>query len=76
MRKRLNISVAEDVYDGLYREVGPRRISAFIEHLVRPYVIPEALDQAYADMAAAERREREALATAKGLAAGVADDPR
>ena len=40
--------VDEAVYDGLYRTVGARRISAFIENLVRPHVIREDLSAAYA----------------------------
>jgi hypothetical protein len=35
MKKKLTISVNVEVHDGLYRTVGPRRISQFIEDLVR-----------------------------------------
>jgi predicted CopG family antitoxin len=76
MQKKLTITIAEEVYEGLYREVGPGKISAFIEHLVRPYVIEQALDEAYAAMATDEEREREALEWAEGLIGDVADDPR
>lgn len=76
MQRKLTITIAEDVYEGLYREVGSGKISAFIEHLVRPYVVPRALDDAYAEMAANEQREREALEWAEGLIGDVADDPR
>jgi hypothetical protein len=54
MQKKLTITVDELVYDGLYRVVGPRRISQFIEDLVRPHVIDEDLLSAYAEMAADE----------------------
>jgi hypothetical protein len=60
MRKKLTITVDELVYDGLYRVVGPRRISQFIEDLVRPHVIAEDLLVAYAAMAADEVRESDA----------------
>lgn len=60
MQKKLTITVDEAVYDGLYRVVGPRRISQFIEDLVRPHVIEEDLADAYAQMAADEAREAEA----------------
>ncbi len=35
LQNKLTIIVDEAVYDGLYRVVGPRRISQFIEELVR-----------------------------------------
>ena len=37
MRRKLTITVSEKIYEG--RTVGPRRISQFIEDLVRPHVI-------------------------------------
>ncbi|HEX8360680.1 MAG TPA: hypothetical protein VF613_11245 [Longimicrobium sp.] len=43
MQKKLTITVDETVYDGLYRKVGPRRISQFIEDLVRPRLVAEKL---------------------------------
>ena len=41
MQKKLTITIDEDVYSGLYRVVGRRKISRFIESLVRPYVVSE-----------------------------------
>ena len=35
MHKRMTITLDEAVYEGLYRTVGKRRISQFIEDLVR-----------------------------------------
>lgn len=61
MHKKLTITVDADVYDGLYRTVGAGRISHFIEELVRPYVVHVDLADGYAQMAADEAREREAL---------------
>ena len=61
MQKKLTISVDEAVYDGLYRVVGPRRISRFIEDLVRPHVLHQDLEDAYRKMAEDEKREAEAL---------------
>jgi predicted CopG family antitoxin len=61
MRKKLTITIAEDVYDGLHRVIGPRRISGFLETLARPHVVLADLDAAYAAMAADEARESEAL---------------
>lgn len=76
MQKKLTITVEESVYEGLYRVIGPRRISRFIEELVRPHVIPEEFDRAYAEMAQDEDRENEALEWAESLIDDVADDPR
>ena len=47
MRKKLTITIDEDVYDGLYRIAGKRRISRFIESLVRPYVISGDIREGY-----------------------------
>ena len=39
MQKKLTITIDEGVYNGLYRVIGPRKISRFIEDLVRPHVV-------------------------------------
>ena len=39
MQKKLTITIDEDVYAGLYQVVGKRKISRFIESLVRPHVM-------------------------------------
>ena len=61
MQKKLTITIDEDVYEGLYQVVGPRRISGFIEDLVRPHVLHPDLEAAYAEMARDEKREEAAL---------------
>jgi hypothetical protein len=61
MQKKLTITVDEDVYEGLHRTIGPRKISKFVEDLVRPHVIHPNLESAYADMASDKKREKEAL---------------
>lgn len=61
MLKKLTITIDEDVYEGLYANVGPRRISRFIEDLVRPHVTRQDLAEAYRQMAEDEAREFEAL---------------
>ena len=76
MQKKLTITVDEQVYRGLYRVVGPRRISRFIESLVRPHVIEEDLFAAYGEMARDEERERAALEWAEATAGDVADATR
>lgn len=76
MQKKLTITVDELVYDGLYRVVGPRRISQFIEDLVRPHVVDEDLHLAYAEMAADEAREAAATEWSESLIVDVADETR
>ena len=67
MQKKLTITIAEEVYDGLDRRIGKRRISAFIERLVRPYVLDEELETAYKQMARDEQREYDAQDWSEGL---------
>lgn len=62
MRKRMTITLDETVYEGLYRRVGKRGISKFIENLVRPHVKDTSLDEDYQAMAADKVREAEATA--------------
>ncbi len=61
MQKKLTITVDERVYEGLHSVVGRRKISQFIESLVRPHVIKSSLEGAYREMASDEARETEAL---------------
>ncbi|MBI5191711.1 MAG: addiction module antitoxin [Nitrospirae bacterium] len=61
MNKRLTITLDEEVYDGLQKTAGPRKISRFVEDLVRPHVVHADLDSAYARMARDKKREGEAL---------------
>ncbi len=74
MQKKLTITIDEKVYDGLYRVVGPGKISRFIEQMVRPHVMDYDLDQMYADMASDEAREREALEWSESTISDVADE--
>lgn len=74
MQKKLTITVDEQVYEGLYQVVGPRRISRFIENLVRPHVLHPELEAAYAEMANDEERERAALEWAEATVGDAADE--
>jgi hypothetical protein len=76
VQKKLTITLDERVYAGLHAVVGRRRISWFIESLVRPHVIDKALDAAYAEMARDESREAEALEWADATVGDVADEAR
>jgi hypothetical protein len=61
MQKKLTITMDKGVYEGLQRVIGKRKISQFIEGLVRPHVLPQKLDDAYRDMANDKKRETQAL---------------
>ena len=61
MQKKLTITIDEEVYEGLHKTIGPRKISKFVEELVRPHVVNPNLDSAYADMAKDKKREKEAV---------------
>ena len=76
MPKKLTITIDEQVYEGLHQIVGRRRISRFIEDLVRPYVIRQDLEAAYKQMAQDESRESEALEWSEGTIGDVGNEPR
>jgi hypothetical protein len=73
MKKKLTITVSEDVYEGLYRVVGPRHIGEFLESLARPHVVLDDMDEAYASMAADEQRESQALEWTEGTSDDLSD---
>jgi hypothetical protein len=76
MQKKLTITVDERVYDGLHNVIGRRKISQFIESLVRPHVLKSSLDGAYREMALDEARESEALEWSESTIGDVADETR
>ena len=59
MHKKMTISLDEAVYEGLYRTVGKRKMSQFIEDLLRPHVLDTSLDAGYKAMASEAERESE-----------------
>lgn len=61
MQKKLTITVDEEVYAGLHKVIGPRKISRFVQEIVRPYVLRPDYESAYAEMAKDRKRENEAL---------------
>lgn len=72
MRKKLTITVDEEVYEGLHKIIGPRKISRFVQELVRPHVMRPNLESAYADMAKNKKREQEAIEWAESTFKDVA----
>ncbi len=76
MQKKLTVTIDEEVYDGLRAVIGPRKISRFIEELVRPHVVKKNMYAAYEEMAADQVRESEALEWAEGTLGDVNDEER
>jgi hypothetical protein len=76
MHRKMTITLDEAVYDGLYRTVGKRRMSQFIEDLLRPHVVDTSLDAGYRAMAADTAREAEAAEWSNALSGDMADATR
>jgi predicted CopG family antitoxin len=76
MQKKLTVTIDEEVYDGLREVIGPRKISRFIEDLVRPHVIKKEIYAAYREMADDQVRESEALEWAQATFGDVNDEAR
>ena len=76
MQKKLTVTIDEEVYDGLRAVIGPRKISRFIEELVRPHVVRKDMYAAYKEMAADRVRESEALEWTESTFGGLNDEER
>ena len=76
MQRKLTITLDEQVYQGLHTVIGRRRISQFIESIVRLHVLEQGLAAAYQQMAADEAREKEALEWVETTIGDVADEAR
>jgi hypothetical protein len=76
MHKRMTITLDEVVYDGLYRTIGKRRMSQFIEDLLRPHVLDTSLDDGYRAMAADAVREAQAQEWSNALARDMNSEAR
>ena len=74
MQKKLTVTIDEEVYNGLREVIGPRKISRFIEELVRPHVVKKNMYAAYKEMAADQVRESEALEWAEATFGDVNDE--
>lgn len=55
----MTITLDEAIYRDLYRQVGRRKMSQFIEDAVRPLLTTEQLDAEYAEMARDSERNAE-----------------
>jgi predicted CopG family antitoxin len=76
MQKKLTITVDEAVYKGLHKTIGPRKISKFIEELVRPHVVRPNMELAYAQMSKDKKRETDALDWAEATFKDIAHEKK
>jgi hypothetical protein len=74
MQKKLTITIDREVYFGLHKVIGPRKISKFVEGLVRPHVIKHELESAYKEMAKDRAREKEALEHSEATLGDIAHE--
>lgn len=76
MQKKLTITIDEEVYEGLHKHIGARKISRFIQEIVRPHVVRPNLESAYSEMAKDKSREKEAEEWAEITFKDVAHETR
>ena len=71
MKKKLTITVDEHVYDGLYSVIGPGKISAFIENLIKLVINDIDMDGAYKELAAFEKNNNDSLEWSESLISDI-----
>lgn len=76
MHKKMTITLDEAVYDGLWRTIGKRRMSQFIEDLLRPHVLDQSLEDGYKAMAADTAREADAAEWCNALSKDMLSEAR
>jgi len=76
MQKKLTVTIDEEVYEGLRTVIGPRKISRFIQELVRPHVVKRDMYAAYKEMAADQIRESGALEWAEATIGDLGNEER
>lgn len=76
MQKKLTLTIDEEVYEGLHKVIGQRKISRFIEEIVRPHVLKKDMYSAYKEMAADKIRESEAFEWAEGTIGDFGNEER
>ena len=74
MQRKLTLTIDEEVYNGLRSVIGPRKISRFIQELVRPHVVKRDIYAAYEEMSVDQTRESEALEWAEGTFGDISDE--
>jgi hypothetical protein len=72
----MTITLDEAVYDGFYRTVGKRKMTHFIEDLLKPLVLDSSLDGGYKAMASDTLREAQAAEWCNALSGDAAHETR
>jgi predicted CopG family antitoxin len=67
MQKKLTITIEEETYNKLYSVIGTRKISKFIEGLIKPHLVSNSLADAYNSMGVDKERESQANEWIEGL---------
>jgi hypothetical protein len=70
MTRQPPISIATRIFDGLQAIIGQRNIAKYLENLAHPFLIPNRLSVAYAEMSHDAVREAEADEWCEPWAAG------
>jgi hypothetical protein len=76
MHRKMTITLDATIYEGLRRTIGKRKMSQFIEDLLRPHVTLKSLDDGYRAMANDTARETEALEWSNAMAKDMAHEAR
>lgn len=69
-KKKLTIMLDEDVYRGLHKRIGQRRIGTFLSSIARPFVARNELEEGYKALASDTAQQQEAEEWLSGM-----DDP-
>lgn len=75
-KRKLNITVDEDLYHRLYTQVGKGDISVYICKVIRPHLMESEseLEAEYREMALDKEREDEAFAWSESFLTDITDE--
>jgi len=74
--RKLTITVSEEVYKGLYANIGKGHISSFLNNLAKSHLIDEDIEMAYREMAMDADREQEANEWTEAFVGEALDETR
>lgn len=73
MKRKLTITVSEEIYEGLHKVVGPRKISQFLQELAKPHLLSATLLAGYKEASEDHEQEAEALEWSEALLGDALD---
>ncbi|MGE0083362.1 MAG: hypothetical protein AB7S75_02975 [Desulfococcaceae bacterium] len=71
MQKRLTVTIDSHLYDELHSFIDKRKISKFVEDMLRHHLIKQNLDNSYRMMSEDRERENDALEWSEGTLGDV-----